>query len=135
MFADQLVDDGSLKISLKAGGGQAAIDHMKCMILDAACEQDGIIGQRTAGGIRPAARAKRLVFALVVQFLPEQLFKAAQIPQVPEDRENRLLSFNLGHSSLPRGQAPRLSHFQKQCKFRQAAAKYLILLTEQESAC
>jgi hypothetical protein len=33
------------------------------------------------------------------QFLPEQLFETAQIPQVPDDIQNRLLSFNLGHSS------------------------------------
>ncbi len=102
MFADQLIDDGPLKIFLKAGGGQTAIQHMKRLILAAARKQDGIIGQRAADGIRPVASAQRLVFALVVQFLPEQFFKAAQIPQVPEDGENRLLSFNPGHSSLTR---------------------------------
>jgi hypothetical protein len=102
MFADQLVDDGPFKISLKDGGGQAAINH--------------IIGQRTAGGIRPAAHAERPVFALVVQFFPKQLFETAQIPQVPEDSQNRLLSFNPGHSS------PRLFYFQR-LKFRHADVK------------
>ena len=50
---------------------------MKGIILAAAREQDGILDQRLAGGIRSAAHAERLVFALVVQFLPEKLFKPA----------------------------------------------------------
>lgn len=105
MFADQLVDDWSLKISLKALRGQAAIHHMKRIILAAAREQDRIIDQRLAGRIWPAAHAERLVFALVVEFLLEQLFKAAQIPQVLQDIQNRLLSFDLGHSTSLGGQA------------------------------
>jgi hypothetical protein len=73
---------------------------MKRIILAAAREEDGVIGQRATGGIRPAAHAERLVFTLVVQFLSEKLFKAAQIPQVLEDMQNRLLPINLRHSFL-----------------------------------
>jgi hypothetical protein len=101
MFADQLVYDGSLKTSLKAVGGQAAIHHVKRIVCAAASEKDGIIDQRLADGIRPAPHAKGLIFTLVVEFLPEKLFEAAQIPQVLEDMQNRLLSFDLGHSPLP----------------------------------
>ena len=75
MLAHQLVDDGPLKTSLKAVGEQTAIHHMKGVVFAAAREQDGIIDQPLAGGIRPAAHAERLVFALVVQLLPEKLFK------------------------------------------------------------
>jgi len=60
-----------------------------------------IIAQSLADGIRPTSHAEGLVFTFVVQFLPKELLKARQIPQVLEDMQNRLLSFDLGHSPLP----------------------------------
>ena len=101
MFADQLIDDGPLKSSLKAVGGQAAVHHVKRIVCAAASEKDGIIDQYLADGIRPASHAKGLVFTFVVQFLPEELFEPAKISQVLEDMQNCLLSFDLGHSPLP----------------------------------
>jgi len=99
------------------------------IILFAAREQDGIIGQRAASGIRPVAHTERLVFALVVQFLPEQFFKAAQIPQVPEDIKNRLLSFNLGHSSLARrASTPAFSFFRSRTSLDKPPQKTLFSL-------
>jgi hypothetical protein len=119
MFADQLVCDRSLKISPNAVGGQAAIYHMKRIICAAASKKDWIIGQRLADGIRPASHAEGLVFTLVVQFLPEELFEAAKIPQVLEDMQNRLLSFDLGHSPLPgQWRSPALSFLEASQLYR-----------------
>ncbi len=66
---------------------------MEIIVLPATGKQNRIVGEGVSCGLIPAATGEGLIYAVIVQLGPEQLFERFQPAEVFKELQNRLFTF------------------------------------------
>jgi len=99
MLLEKLVDHGAFLAYKQPALRQTAVNNVKVIILPAAGKQDRVFVQDVSCGLALSAARKRLIYTVVIQLRPEQLFERFKSAEVFKELQNRLFPFSVVYLS------------------------------------